>query len=86
MSLFDRKNLGFGFMGNGEVVWDRTIKERGDYKKVAHVQGRPNERVAPDDNVTIKLFTDELTPEYTAQLKAYLSTFYSVKKFITDGR
>jgi hypothetical protein len=84
-SNFNKDNIGFGFMGNGQVVWDRTIHERGDYKKVAHVQGKANEPVKEGEPVEVTLFTSQLPTDYTIQLKAYLSTFYSIKKFTTHG-
>lgn len=32
-----KENLGFGHLGNGVTVWDRTREDNGDYLTVAHI-------------------------------------------------
>ena len=32
-----KRNLGFGHLGNGLVVWDSLREKNGDYEKVAHI-------------------------------------------------
>lgn len=43
MSDETQKNLvpshvGYGSLGNGLTVWDRTVEKNGDYKTLAHIQ------------------------------------------------
>ena len=33
------KNLLFGALGNGITVFDKTVQDNGDLKKIAHVSG-----------------------------------------------
>ncbi len=68
-AIFNKENLGFGFMGNGLTVWDRTIEERGDYKKVARIQGTPNKSVSNGDDVDIKIYAPNA--KYGEELKKY---------------
>jgi len=34
----EKRELGFGHMGNGLVVWDRLHQEHGDYQRIAHIR------------------------------------------------
>ena len=59
-------------MGNGQVVWDRTINENGDYKKVAFLQGKQNEPIGKGDEVDITLYVPN--EQYGKDLKKYFET------------
>lgn len=39
---YKASNLGFGSLGNGITVWDRTREKNGDYLGIAHIDSYRN--------------------------------------------
>lgn len=35
--IIEKYNIGFGYMGNGLIVWDRNREKHGDYMNIAHI-------------------------------------------------
>ena len=49
-------NIGMSFAGNGLSVYDRDRESSGDYVKIAHVQGKPNQKVKDGDDITLNIY------------------------------
>ena len=56
--------LGFGYMGNGMVVWNRLELRHGDYKTIAHI--------SPDR--TVKFYEDGLPEDVRAHIETIAAT------------
>jgi len=81
MKPFDVKNIGIGYLGNGNVVWDEVQPEKhSDYRQVAFVQGRPNQNPTNEEPVVVTIYAPNRT--YIHELKKYLSSKYNVTEFI----
>ena len=76
-------NIGQGFMGNGHVIWDRSIVENSDFKKVAFIQGKPNARVMQGDDVQIYVY--QVNERYDKELISYIKQWTnSMRLTITE--
>lgn len=81
MIPFNPDNIGIGYLGNGNVVWDRMQPEKyGDYRKVAFIQGRPNQNPTSEEPVIVTIYAPSKT--YIEELKKYISSSYNVTEFI----
>ena len=54
-------DLGYGYLGNGLTVWNRSEKENGDYKTIAHI----------DTDRKVAFYEDSLPEEVRAEIEEY---------------
>jgi hypothetical protein len=73
------KNLGFGHLGNGIAVWDRSRTSFGDYLTVAHIT--PNRTVNYRKGVEVSDEQRKAIEEYAKTEDPQISTTQEIKVF-----
>ena len=67
-----KNDLGYGYMGNGAIIFDRNQTEKGDYKNVAHISDRGD----------VTLYKNHgLTP---TAIKSIIKQSRSVKEYLQE--
>ena len=57
-------DLGYNYLGNGLTVWNRSEKENGDYKTIAHI----------DTDRTVKFYVDDLPKDVQERIQKIAAT------------
>jgi hypothetical protein len=71
--FLEGEDLGFGHLGNGITVFDRSREEHGDYKKVAHISAHYNKH-------EIKYYDKKLSSSAKKQIKKAADHYWKTAK------
>lgn len=62
--IIGKYNIGFGYKGNGLIVWDRNREKYGDYMNIAHI----------DPERKVKYYDKELSEEVKSYIQNIADT------------